>query len=960
MASTKPPPSPPLESPPPPVLLESQKDNFILDLPNSDSKPTIKRSSSASNDALHERDRFRARFRSLNTASTEACHHPLVEKSMSSAKSFNRKTKKLSASFHDDLLVLELLHNYSLSDTPAPLDASSAFFKNYLKPATNDLNKLPQVDIRVISVAQLSAVFKWYFNKPLPPTNQMFPWLHGLHPSNFTQRSFFMCLRHPNGNAAPYSDVDFSKNVPRPKDARFLMCIEAGPSSVDHVLHNTVALGEVLRRIEYSKREVFESIKHLVHTLFPLEDSLNTSAFVDTIVSDCLATGFMPTFLNLDPDRGISLRNFHIQVAKLAHCADFIVYDSADSQSSASPTALSIARLLRLAQMLEENDTSERTNVFLLSDNGESVADTFKIFVPRGTTKADGIIKSSKMAQLFFNSYTHFKNHHVPPWDAGFQLREKLEASVMSSATRIHNNVWLGNIWDHEIMAYYLRNLPEKANNLNNDLAVPKVPSYCDPSKSTLFTEDLSINNFVSFLSLPKAHWKLFVHCHNDASFPESSVLSHLLFKYTISSHDASEVEEFHHLDFPSLGSIGIGDCKLETLMCIVNTCKLLYLYSSTVTAESVASLIYCSDGYTELSLLTFCYMMYAENLPLNEVMVKVHKDCGRPFYIFGSDVIILRKLETLLRKFSPKGRPGDIDWSVPETISNRDINTVLLGSSQPRTSKSIPKKLKLGYIANSDLELSDTDSDDENDDDNDIDNPDSYISRSWVERAEGSFPSRILPYLYLGSLKHADSLALLSKIGVKRVISVGESLTWLHGHRFRNEYDVTVKEADNGNIEVYRILAKQCSNRKGPSRQWCTVETVVKVNNLQDDGIDELTNALPSILQSIDEELKETGGETKILVHCRVGVSRLATVVIAEVMRRLGLDLPSAYLFVRVRRLNIVIQPNLRFMYELFKWEEQEKEKSSRDDVLRRMDWFMMCREIERLNLPFLTNRMG
>ena len=57
-----------------------------------------------------------------------------------------------------------------------------------------------------------------------------------------------------------------------------------------------------------------------------------------------------------------------------------------------------------------------------------------------------------------------------------------------------------------------------------------------------------------------------------------------------------------------------------------------------------------------------------------------------------------------------------------------------------------------------------------------------------------------------------------------------------------------------------------------------------------------------------------------KILIHCRVGVSRSATVVIAEIMNRLKINLPMAYLYVRVRRLNIIIQPNLRFMYELFK----------------------------------------
>jgi len=52
----------------------------------------------------------------------------------------------------------------------------------------------------------------------------------------------------------------------------------------------------------------------------------------------------------------------------------------------------------------------------------------------------------------------------------------------------------------------------------------------------------------------------------------------------------------------------------------------------------------------------------------------------------------------------------------------------------------------------------------------------------------------------------------------------------------------------------------------------------------------------------------------TKTLVHCRVGVSRSATICIAEVMAELGLSFPRAYCFVRARRLNVIIQPHLRF----------------------------------------------
>jgi hypothetical protein len=40
--------------------------------------------------------------------------------------------------------------------------------------------------------------------------------------------------------------------------------------------------------------------------------------------------------------------------------------------------------------------------------------------------------------------------------------------------------------------------------------------------------------------------------------------------------------------------------------------------------------------------------------------------------------------------------------------------------------------------------------------------------------------------------------------------------------------------------------------------------------------------------------------------------------------MRRKRMSFPRAYCFVRARRLNVIIQPHLRFAYELLKWEER------------------------------------
>jgi dual specificity MAP kinase phosphatase len=93
----------------------------------------------------------------------------------------------------------------------------------------------------------------------------------------------------------------------------------------------------------------------------------------------------------------------------------------------------------------------------------------------------------------------------------------------------------------------------------------------------------------------------------------------------------------------------------------------------------------------------------------------------------------------------------------------------------------------------------------------------------------------------------------------------------------------------------------------------------------------------------------------TATLVHCRVGVSRSATICIAEVMRSLGLSFPRAYCFVRARRLNVIIQPHLRFSYELLKWEEKLRRDSHPEGQFRReLEWPEIAREVAAMNKPY------
>lgn len=71
--------------------------------------------------------------------------------------------------------------------------------------------------------------------------------------------------------------------------------------------------------------------------------------------------------------------------------------------------------------------------------------------------------------------------------------------------------------------------------------------------------------------------------------------------------------------------------------------------------------------------------------------------------------------------------------------------------------------------------------------------------------------------------------------------------------------------------------------------------------------------------------------------------------------MKALDLSFPRAYCFVRARRLNVIIQPHLRFAYELLLWEEHLQGKGGKSALPRReLEWREIAREIAFMNKPY------
>lgn len=353
-----------------------------------------------------------------------------------------------------------------------------------------------------------------------------------------------------------------------------------------------------------------------------------------------------------------------------------------------------------------------------------------------------------------------------------------------------------------------------------------------------------------------------------------------------IIAESPDEVGKQQFLDFPSSGSILPPTWSHSEADGILETCKWIYhLSHGSYPGEDLATLqtdtegdtpmssdythtfdvrprkilLHCADGYTESSMLAIAYFSYSTGRPVPDAWLDLHTNRKRNFFAYPTDVALLTALTPRLLRESP----------VCAGMSLTEITQ--LTRNEP----------------------------------------------SWFGALDGSFPSRILDYMYLGNLGHANNPDLLRALGIKQILSVGETAMW----------------------------------RDGELEEWGP-ENVCVVQGVQDNGIDPLTEEFTRCLEFIDRGRRNG---TATLVHCRVGVSRSATICIAEVMRERNMSFPHAYCFVRARRLNVIIQPHLRFAYELLKWEETLKRSGAGDAGMKRaLEWGEITREVALMNRPY------
>ncbi|KAF2873461.1 dual specificity protein phosphatase-like protein PPS1 [Massariosphaeria phaeospora] len=575
------------------------------------------------------------------------------------------------------------------------------------------------------------------------------------------------------------------------------------PEQVFPWLHGLHADNQIQLAFFASRKKSVPKVPRCIRsiTLVKTGGDLSSAKLKGAIAPDELlvaSSNDYPMFKECDPKDGFSVRNFHIQACKLAMVSDIIIYG--DEKTNPDDTIALSKRISKAQRQYEARNGFPRGlfNTFMLRDPFSKVQKDYPELV---AVDSSGNM-TGNVVDFFY-------------W-------ERFEMCAMSKASEISTNVYLGPTPD------------------------PEVDS--SSTKEQVFD--------------------VLIEASDLAHVPEARSLR----SYCASLKKGSRLSPIQ-MEFPSSGSIMPPSWSHAEVDGLMDTCKWIYELANpqevtrakrkkgdddeAIELDDMTKpqkfLIHCTDGYTETSLLGLAYFMYAQGVTAHDAWIQLHRDKGRNFFSYPSDVALLTQIQPHILQESPRWHSSVFNIPEPE----------------------------------------------------------------WLLRIDGSLPSRILPYMYLGNLVHANNPELLRELGITRILSVGESLCWTE--------DVKIR------------------------MKWPT-ENLMMVDRVQDNGVDPLSDEFGRCLTFI-EAGKRDGGAT--LVHCRVGVSRSATICIAEVMNELGLSFPRAYCFVRARRLNVIIQPHLRFTYELLKWEEFQRQR--RGEPLRReLEWATIAREIALMNKPY------
>ncbi|KAI7848672.1 protein-tyrosine phosphatase-like protein [Circinella umbellata] len=814
------------------------------------------------------------------------------------------------------------------TDQSTQFDIPKEYLTNILDYQQPQEQTQQKVIIYGITAGQFASIQHLYAATPLP-NDILFPWLHGVNGRSYQQNLFFGVRK---------------SIVPKHRGITIIHADEACP---------------------YNAR--------LTQAVLPSE--LITTAPISPISpSDPMTTMTTPTFINTcDMDHTINLRNFKIQVSRYGSISDIIIYGYG---------AMEVAQKVALAQQRLRKERLEQLEHIRKTNGKSAIKDandlSYRVLV---ITDPFTVIEDKYPDLVSYDSNGTSMN------TISFWEREREEMRFMSGATEITPNVWVGNTQDAPasvrqsdlddeeseiddnpqqfsicIEAHDFADMPlpstltlarETLNELPSDRLPPEiihldVHSTGIPMEPDAF--DKFYNHLIHLLAFVDDQAtrgrKILIHCSDGYTETSLMVLSWIMYKEKVrlpeaylmlqrkrnffvyaadvatlqrieqqllhpppsqqTDHKRKREEEYegHLMD------VANDDDQVEEENCV--------RVSKEVEDEEHLQLKDLKIGNNDNEVIMNDqrnphqqetkeeegeWMNDDENMQMKDNRL-LHDDqyinnisnqaqCEGLLPSNNNDTppVTGRVIRASSDIYNPKDNDNNTDNCMKNggnNINNNDKNTKNEDEKQGGDGEGdgIDEKIPVHLFA-PELDTAEK----------------IYFPWFYSPRFEGSFPSRILPFLYLGNLNHATNPDMLKALGITHVVSVGE--------------DANLDQSQ------FKLLF---------------------LDNLYDDGIDSIRGRLEETMGFVDEAHAQN---SHCLIHCRVGVSRSAAITICYVMHHLKYTLVQAYLYVRARRLNVIIQPNLKFMYEMLQLEQHLIGKAT-------ISWPILSKEIHLLNMSY------
>ncbi|KAL7414584.1 hypothetical protein BDY24DRAFT_414300 [Mrakia frigida] len=701
----------------------------------------------------------------------------------------------------------------------------------------------------------------------------------------------------------------------------------------------------------------------------------------------------------------ISLRNLGLQVAKYATISDIVIYHPQGLCVSALNVAERCAEALETMwqeRKLECHDGQDpvRYNVFLVTDPFSAFENSFPELV---AVDSQGVPRSK--IDLF--------------------QKEAYETAELSKAQEVSPGFWMGNSFDCPMM----RAVEEDGEMLVSEELNPNGLDICiEAFDQAEMPDAMRLNHAVSVLDSHhhRRHHRHHHHHHHDSQPHHQSHHSHGMHHHqhdeptspqpptqalasvqlssnpptssdptVIASPNSSPLPDSPPGLFAPLPSLKDElalslnlpppppppttaiyhlQCLSTSLVCAQGDWRGMATIAGQIleftkwlkkrVTEGKKVMVHGFDGYTETSVFALSYIMVAHSLTLPEAYLHLHLHAKRAFFVYPHDLNLLRRVEERLLQERRLNAPSVVlppSAPMPPVMkwkSGWGLGNWGRGEKNASSSSSGPSPQQMALTVRIGREERAAE-----------------IEKNglWFNSPtfDGSFPSRIIDFLYLGNINHASNPQMLHALGITHVVSVGESAL------------LNPELSHTSPLSIISSQTNHPSTAQAPNHAlWFEHQAgrikVLDMQSICDDGVSPLRPAIAEAVSWIEQARLEGG---KVLVHCKVGVSRSATVTIAYLMKHCGLSLIDAYMLTRARRLNVLIQPNLKFLYELQGWEvEVSREKAEAERGLKPIDiedpsspptkptedtprahgrkavsWPFLCREIASLNHRYL-----